>query len=110
VDQAEDELREAILLDLSNAGAHEGLATVLEERNELSEARFEATSANRLKFSVEAFLTLARVDLKQNKLESARDNVDRALKLDSNNVAGLELKRTITEQIAQKAKTPEGTQ
>ncbi|MCU1308832.1 MAG: Tetratricopeptide repeat protein, partial [Acidobacteriaceae bacterium] len=109
LDQAEDELREAILLDVSNSGAHAGLAAVLEQRNELSEARFEATAANRLKFSPEAFLTLARIDMKQSKLESARDNVDRALKIDSTNAAGVELKRAIAEQLAQKPKT-EGTQ
>ncbi|MCU1309785.1 MAG: Tetratricopeptide repeat protein, partial [Candidatus Angelobacter sp.] len=109
LDQAEDELREAILLDVSNSGAHAGLAAVLEQRNELSEARFEATAANRLKFSPEAFLTLARIDMKQSKLESARDNVDRALKIDSANAAGIELKRVIAEQLAQKPKI-EGTQ
>jgi tetratricopeptide (TPR) repeat protein len=109
LDQAEDELREAILLDVSNSGAHAGLAAVLEQRNELSEARFEATAANRLKASPEAFLTLARIDMKQSKLESARENVDRALKIDSASAAGVELKRAIAEQLAQKPKT-EGTQ
>ncbi|MCU1284547.1 MAG: Tetratricopeptide repeat protein [Acidobacteriales bacterium] len=102
LDQAESAFREAILLDVSNSGAHAGLATVLEERNELSDARFEATAANRLRFSAEAFLALARIDLKQNKLESARDNVERALKMDSASVAASELKRTITEQLQQK--------
>jgi tetratricopeptide (TPR) repeat protein len=100
--QAEGEFREAILLDSSNACAHSGLAAVLAERNDLSEARSEAIVANRIKFSAEAFLVLARVDLKQNKLESARDNVERALKLDATNAAGIELKRAVAEQLASK--------
>jgi len=70
-------------------GAHSGLAVVLAERNDLSEARRKPMAANRIKFSPEAFLVLARVDLKQNKLESARDNVERALKLDATNTAEL---------------------
>src|SRR5205807_766310 len=66
-DQAENEFREAILVNESSAEAHAGLAQVLEERDELSEARAEALAANRIKFTAEAFVTLARIDLKQNK-------------------------------------------
>lgn len=110
LDQAEGDYREAILLDVSNAAAHAGLANVLEQRNELSESRFEATASNRLKFSSEAFLVLARIDIKQNKLEAARDNVERALKMDGSNAAALELKKFIAEQVAQKLKAAEGNQ
>ena len=89
---AESDFREAILLDPTNAGAHVGLAKVLEAENELIEARAEANAANRLKVTAEAFLILARIDLKQNKAESAADNVARALRVEPDNTDAAALK------------------
>ncbi len=82
---AENNFREAILLDPTNAAAHVGLAKVLEAEDQFAEARAEANAANRLKVTVDAFLVLARIDLKQNKTESAADNVARALRVEPDN-------------------------
>jgi tetratricopeptide (TPR) repeat protein len=106
-DQAESEFRQAMLASPSSVDAHAGLARALEEQDQLPEARTEAVAANRIKFTADAFVTLAKIDLKQNKLESARDNADRALKLDPSNAAANELKKTIASQLAAR---PQSTQ
>jgi tetratricopeptide (TPR) repeat protein len=106
-DQAESEFRQAILASQFSVEAHAGLAGALEEQDQFTEARSEAIAANRIKFSAEAFLTLARIDMKQGKLESARDNVDRALKMDPANPVAAELKKSIASQLADR---PQSTQ
>jgi Tfp pilus assembly protein PilF/TolB-like protein len=95
LESAETAFREAILLDPTQVGAHIGLAEVLETRNELPEARAEANAANRLKVSIEAFLVLARIDLKQKRYEAAGDNLERALKMDPGNAEAAELRRQL---------------
>lgn len=104
-DQAESEFRESILLDQSNADAHAGLANALQEQDELTEARAEAMAANRIHFTPGAFLTLARIEMKQNKLDSARDAVDRALRLDANSADAAALKKKIAEKMGQQSKS-----
>lgn len=106
-DQAESEYREAILVDQNSVEGHAGLARVLEERDELTEARTEATAANRIKFTPANFITLAKIDLKQNKADAARDNVDRALKLDPNNAEARDMQKTIALQSTER---PQSTQ
>jgi tetratricopeptide (TPR) repeat protein len=95
---AENEFREAILLDPTNHEAHAGLARVLEAQDELAEARAEANAANRLKVSADAFLVLARIDLKQNKPESAEDNLMRALRVDPSNTEAAAVRQGIERQ------------
>jgi tetratricopeptide (TPR) repeat protein len=95
-DQAENEFREAIVLDPSNALAHAGLAEILEGRNELIAARNEATTANRLALSAQAFLVLARVEMKSGKSDRASDMVERALKIEPSNPRALELQKQLT--------------
>jgi len=80
---------------------------VLEGRDELTEARTEAVAANRLKPSADAYLTLAQIELKQNRPDAAKENVDRALRLDPNNAAALDLKKTIASPSAVR---PQSTQ
>ncbi len=106
-DQAESEFREAILVDQSAVAGHAGLAAVLEGRDELTEARTEAIAANRITPSADAYLTLAQIDIKQNKPDAAKENVDRALRLDPNNAAALDLKKTIASPSAVR---PQSTQ
>ncbi|MBI2683048.1 MAG: tetratricopeptide repeat protein [Acidobacteriales bacterium] len=99
-DAAETVLREAILLDPTNAQAHVGLGTVLEGRGELSDAWAEAATANRLEPSVVGHVLMARVELRQNRLKPAAESVERALKLDGDNPDALALKREIEEKQA----------
>lgn len=103
VSEAEKEFREAIALDSSNAMAHVGLARVLETNEDATGARAEAENALRLKESPDAFLILARLDLRDNKTDAAAGNIDRALHLDPNNGQALALKRAVAAKLAEKA-------
>ena len=93
--QAESEFREAISADNNNAAAHAQLAMLLEQKGDLTNARVEAQNSVRLKPNVDALLVLARLDLKQNQLTTAQNEVDRALALEPANVAAQALKRDI---------------
>ena len=53
--------------------------------------------------SAEAYLILARLDLRENRMEAAAQNIDRALQLEPGNQAGQDLKRTLAAKLAEKA-------
>jgi tetratricopeptide (TPR) repeat protein len=103
VAEAEREFREAISLDFATADAHAGLASVLEANNDVAGARLEAEQALRLRQFAEPLLVLARLDLRDNKIETASAKVDRALKLEPSNNAALALQRAIAAKLAQEA-------
>jgi Tfp pilus assembly protein PilF/TolB-like protein len=94
-DQAEVEFRDAIAADYNNDVAHAQLAMVLEKKDDISNARAEAQTSVRLKPNVDGLLVLARLDLKQNQMQQASNEVDRALGLEPANSAALALKRDI---------------
>jgi len=94
-DQAEAEFRSAISADSSNEVAHAQLALLLEKKGDVTGARAEAQSSVRLKPNVDGLLLLARLDLKQDQVQSAVDEVDRTLALEPGNAAALALKRDI---------------
>ncbi len=97
-EQAENEFRNAISADYSNAGAHAQLAAVLEMKGDAINAWSEAQISVRLQPNVEALLVLARLDLKKNQVQSAASEVDRALALEPANSSALALKHDITAQ------------
>jgi len=101
--EAEKEFREAAALDPGNAAAHAGLARALEIDENAAGARTEAETALRLKESADAYLILARLDLRDNKPDAASANVERALHLDPNNGPALRLKQTVAAKLAEKA-------
>jgi len=103
ISEAEREFREAISLNVANADAHAGLAGVLEANNDSGGARLEAEQALRLRQFAEPLLVLARLDLRDNKVEAASQEVDRALKLEPTNGAALALERAIAAKLAQEA-------
>ena len=103
VAEAEKEFEEAVSLTPNGAEAHAGLARALEADARTGEARSEAETSLRLKPSADAFLVLARLDLGDNKAESAADWIERALQLDRDNPAALDLKRNVAAKLAQKA-------
>lgn len=96
--EAERSFREAIQLDPGNAGAHAGLARVLEANNDADGARKEAESALRLQPSADAYLVLARSAMKANQPAGAAHYLDLALTLEPNNSAALALKHSIAEK------------
>ena len=93
--QAESEFRAAISSDLNNAAAHAQLAVLLENKGDLANARTEAQTSVRLQPNVDAWLVLARLDLKQGQLEGAASEVDRALALQPADPTAQALKRDI---------------
>ncbi len=101
--EAEKQFREAVILDPTNAGAHAGLARVLEFNQDPVNARKEAAAALRLKPLPEAYLVLARLDLAENNSAGAEQNVDQALALDPGNATAAAMKRDLA---ATKSKQP----
>ncbi|HYX68578.1 MAG TPA: tetratricopeptide repeat protein, partial [Terriglobales bacterium] len=101
--EAEKQFREAIRLAPTSAAAHGGLAQVLEGAKDYAAARSEAQASLRLEPSLEAYLVLARLDLRDNKLEDAARSVEQALALAPADAAALALQRDIAAKRAQKA-------
>lgn len=93
--QAEAEFRAAIQDAPNNEAAHAQLAMLLEKKGDLAGARNEAQTAVRLKPNLDALLVLARIDLKQDQVQSAAGEVTRALALEPANPSALALKRDI---------------
>ena len=104
VSEAEKQFREAIILDPTNAGAHAGLARVLEFNQDLAGARKEAAASLRLKPLPEAYLVLARLDMAEHNSARAEQNVDQALALDPGNAIAAAMKRDLA---ASKSKQPQ---
>jgi len=67
------------------------------------EARAQAEAALRIRESADAYLVLARLDLRENRMEAAAQNINRALQLEPGNPAGQNLKRTLAAKLAEKA-------
>lgn len=95
LEDAEWEFREAILRDPTNARAHSGLAQVAELNGDANAARREAQMSLQLQPNADAYVVLGRLDLKDNHLDTAEQNADRALGLDPANNAAADLKRDI---------------
>jgi len=103
VSEAEREFREAVTISPSSPEAHNGLASALEAANNNSEARAEAETALRLRPSAEPLLLLARLDLRDNKVEAAAARVEEALRLEPGNAAAQTLKRSVAAKLAREA-------
>ena len=103
VGEAEHEFREAISLDQNNGAAHAALATVLEATGDAAGAQKEARASVRMQPSAEAYLVLARLDLRDNNPEAASEDVSRALALEPENGSAVALKQTIQAKLAQKS-------
>ena len=102
IGEAGKQFREAIGLDVNNAAAHAGLAAVLEASNDAGGARWEANAALNLQPLAEAYLVLARLDLRDNNLEAAGVNAERAAAVQPSNTAAAALKRTIAAKLEER--------
>lgn len=103
VAEAENEFHEATTLDPSSAAALTGLAEVLDARGDPAGARAQAEAALRIRESADAYLVLARLDLRENRTDTAAWNVNRAEQLEPGNAAVPELKRAVAAKLAEKA-------
>jgi len=102
-DEAETEFRHAASVDPSSAAPLIALAEDYDARGDALQARAQVEAALRLRESAEAYLLLARLDLKENRTEAATRNINRALQLEPANSAGQDLRRTLAAKLAEKA-------
>jgi len=101
--EAEAEFQHAAAVDPSSTAPLTALAEDYDARGHALEARAQAEAALRIRESAEAYLILARLDLKENRIEAAAQNINRALQLEPGNPAGQDLKRTLAAKLAEKA-------
>lgn len=99
---AEKQLREAAALDPESAPIHAALAEVLAASQDNTEARDEARVSLKLSPSAEAYVVLARLDLAENNVAAAQQNIDHALALEPENAAANALKHDIASALASK--------
>ena len=102
-DEAEAQFRHAASVDPSSAAPLIALAEDYDARGDALQARAQAEAALRLRESAEAYLLLARLDLKENRMEAATRNINRALQLEPANSTGQDLKHTLAAKLAEKA-------
>ncbi len=101
--EAEAEFHHAASVDPSSVAPLTALAEAYDARGDAREARAQAEAALRIRESAETYLILARLDLKENKMEAAAQNINRALQLEPGSSAGQDLKRTLAAKLAEKA-------
>jgi len=105
--EAEAEFRHAAAVDPSSTAPLNALAAAFAEdpdaRGDAREARAQAEASLRIRESAEAYLILARLDLRENRIEAATQNITRALQLEPSNQTGQDLKRTLAAKLAEKA-------
>jgi len=101
--EAEAEFRHAAAVDPSSTAPLTALAEDYDARGDAHEARAQAEASLRIRESAEAYLVLARLDVRENKMEAAAQNINRALQLEPGNSAGQDLKRTLAAKLAEKA-------
>ena len=101
--EAEAEFHHAAAVDPSSAAPLTALAETFAARGDARQARAQAEAALLIRESAEACLILARLDLSENRMEAAAQNINRALQLEPGNSAGQDLKRTLAAKLAEKA-------
>ena len=101
--EAEAEFRHAAAVDPSSPAPLAALADVYDARGDSAQARAEAEASLRLHESVDAYLVLARLDLREDRTDAAVETVGRALQLEPRNAAAQDLKRTLAAKLAEKA-------
>ncbi len=89
IPEAEREFEAALTAVPNSATAHAGLAQVREQSGSPDQARSEAETSLKLAPTAEAYTVLARLDLQQNNLAAAANDVANALKLDPKDSAAL---------------------
>ncbi len=94
--EAEREFREAIAANGADPAPRAGLAQLREQSGSDGEAQAEAEASLRLKPNVPAYLVLARLALKGNKLPEAAQEVHAALQLEPKDPATLAMRQALT--------------
>ena len=98
-EDARDHFRKALALDPQNDEAHIGLANAQIALNDLGGARSELESSLRSRPTPDGYLTLGQLDLKENKLDAANEDVAQALRLDPASAAAMQLKQQLASKL-----------
>ena len=93
--EAEQEFQSAIASDPKSSAAYAGLAQVREQSATPDEARAEAQTSIKLQPNAAAYLVLARLDLKEDKLPSSASDVANALRIEPTNTAAQGIKQAL---------------
>src|SRR5260370_38566778 len=101
--EAEAEFHHAAAVDPSSTAPLTALADDYDARGDAREARAQAEAALRIRESAEAYLILARLDLRENRMDAAAQNINRALQLEPGNPAAQDLKPTLAPKLAEQA-------
>ena len=96
--QAEQQFQSALAADSNNAAAHAGLAEVRERSGNVKDARAEAQRSLSIQPNVPALLLLARLDIAQNQLPAAADDISRALQVEPTNSAALAMRQNLQQR------------
>jgi tetratricopeptide (TPR) repeat protein len=103
MNEAEAEFRHAAAVDPTSPAPLLALAEDYETRGDATQSRAHAEAALRTRESAEAYLLLARLDLREGRNDAAEQNIKRALQLEPGNSVGQDLKRTLAAKLAEKA-------
>ncbi len=93
--EAEQFYTNALAADPQSSAAHAGLANVRLHTGDLTGARTEAETSLRLTPNAVGYVVLASVEINANQLQAAAASVSAALRLQPQNVAANQLKRTL---------------
>ena len=93
--EAEREFQSAVAADPGSATGHLGLAQVRERSGQPDDARKEIEASLAGKRTVNAYLTLSRLDLAANNTAAAANDVGNALRLEPSNPAALGMKTAL---------------
>ena len=98
-EEARDHFRRALVLDPQNSEARLGLANAQIALNDLAGARSELELSLRDRPTPDAYVALAQLHLKENKLDAANDDVAQALRLEPANSSALRLRQQLTSRL-----------
>jgi tetratricopeptide (TPR) repeat protein len=101
--EAEEQFKHAATLDPLSPAPLIALAEDYEARGDDARSRAQLEAALRLRESVEAYLLLVRLDLKENRTEAAEKDINRLLQIEPLNSAVQDLKRNLAAKLAEKA-------
>jgi tetratricopeptide (TPR) repeat protein len=101
--EAEEQFKHAATLDPLSPAPLIALAEDYEARGDETGSRAQLEAALRLRESVEAYLLLVQLDLKENRTEAAEKDIKRLLQIEPLNSAAQDLKRNLAAKLAEKA-------
>jgi tetratricopeptide (TPR) repeat protein/TolB-like protein len=96
--EAETQIQSALAADPNSADAHAALAQLREAANNPAQARSEARVSNIMKPNITAYLVLARLDIADNQLAAAANDVVQALQIDPKNPQAIAMKLAIQQR------------